>query len=171
MLNLQILAAAPWGDCSSQTPQAQEHRAVPGLHQRERLHQDFHGAGAWRWDPRQRVVVTVFAPALTEDPLTKDENCRKGCRSLRQEEILTGAPPKCADPLNGKNSCPQAASRPCSGPNGDPWRTMSPLSASTPGRSWRDLNTCTTTRLRTETSRSASHFASKKTKNNNKRKP
>lgn len=46
----QVLSAAPRGDRSSQTPKAQEHRPVRGLHQWERLHKDLHGAGAWRWD-------------------------------------------------------------------------------------------------------------------------
>lgn len=44
----QVLAAASRGDRTAQTPEAQEHRSVPGIHQRERLHQDLHGAGARR---------------------------------------------------------------------------------------------------------------------------
>lgn len=165
VLNLQILAAAPWGNRSSQAPQAQEHRPVPWLHQRERLHQDFHGAGAWRWDLETSVTVTVFAPTLTEDSLCWRERLRDKVSLYLWSLPETSRkprwrPPQCAEPLNGGNSCPQAACRPCSGQSGDPWRTTSPPSASTRGRSWRGLNTCTTTRSRTETSRwSASHFA------------
>ena len=45
-LPAQVLPAAARGDLPAQAPEAQEHRAVPGLHQREWLHQDLHGAGA-----------------------------------------------------------------------------------------------------------------------------
>lgn len=45
---MQILAASPRGDRPPQALEAQEHRPVSWLHQRERLHQDLHGAGAWR---------------------------------------------------------------------------------------------------------------------------
>lgn len=45
---MQVLSAAPRGDRPSQALKAQEHRPVPRIPQRERLHKDLHGAGAWR---------------------------------------------------------------------------------------------------------------------------
>jgi len=44
---MQVLSAAPRGDRSPQALKAQEHRPVPRIHQRERLHKDLHGASAW----------------------------------------------------------------------------------------------------------------------------
>lgn len=45
----QVLAALARGDRFAQAPAAQEHRALPGLRQPGRLHQDLHGGGARRW--------------------------------------------------------------------------------------------------------------------------
>lgn len=44
----KVLAAPAWRDSPSQVPEAQEHCSVFGLRFWERIHQDLHGASAWR---------------------------------------------------------------------------------------------------------------------------